>query len=215
MDLETTYIWKIHNFKKVNYLTTHPVLMKLKILIILLSIVTLHSCNKIINCAIETTEGTILVELYSKKAPITVSNFMKYVDAGLYTNSSFFSVTTKENETARDIKIEVIQGGDLSEEKDFPAIEIETTDKTGITHVDGTISMARIGPNSAKSSFFICINEQPALNFSGKRNPDGFGFAAFGKVIKRMDVVRKIQSQENKEQLLVKPITIQSIKRIN
>jgi len=112
----------------------------------------------------------------------------------LYNNSSFFRVTTPENEATRAIKIEVIQGGNIPREKQFAPIEIETTEQTKILHKNGTLSMARATPNSATSSFFICINDQPSLDFKGKRNPDGFGFAAFGKVIKGMDVVKKIQS---------------------
>ena len=153
--------------------------------------------------------------MYPEKAPITVANFLKYVDEGLYTNSSFFRVTTPENEVNREIKIEVIQGGNVEDGKEFPPIEIETTDKTGIKHINGAISMARGGVNTATSSFFICINAQPELDFEGKRNPDGYGFAAFGKVIKGMEIVSKIQSGENKDQRLLNPIVIISITRIN
>ncbi len=135
------------------------------------------------------------------------------MDAGLYTNGSFFRVTTPENEATRDIKIEVIQGG-KGEGKDFDPIAIETTEKTGILHEDGTLSMARSGPNTATNNFFICVNAQPSLDFGGKRNPDGFGFAAFGKVTKGMDIVRKIQAKENKNQRLLEPVIIKSIKRV-
>ncbi|WP_347174591.1 peptidylprolyl isomerase [Polaribacter uvawellassae] len=184
-----------------------------KNIFLLVFVFTLISCNKTINCKIETTEGTILVELYPEKAPNTVANFLKYVDAGLYTNGSFFRVTTPENEATRDIKIEVIQGG-KGEGKGFDPIEIETTEKTGILHENGTLSMARSGPNTATNNFFICINPQPSLDFGGKRNPDGFGFAAFGKVTKGMDIVKKIQAGENKNQRLLEPVIIKSIKRV-
>lgn len=188
--------------------------MKSKIIFTLFLAFTFLSFDNIITCSIETSEGTILIELYPEKAPITVTNFLKYVDEGLYTNSSFFRVTTPENEAERDIKIEVIQGGNIPEGKDFAPIQIETTDKTGIKHLDGMLSMARSEPNSATSSFFICINDQPELDFNGKRNPDGFGFAAFGKVTKGIDIVRKIQSGENNNQRLLNPIIIKSITRI-
>lgn len=187
--------------------------MKFKSLFFFVIIYTLLSCNNTINCEIETSEGTILIELYPDKAPITVTNFLKYVDANLYTNGSFFRVTTPENEATRDIKIEVIQGG-KGKGIDFDPIKIETTEKTGIPHKNGTLSMARSGPNTATSSFFICIKAQPALDFSGKRNSDGFGFAAFGKVTKGMNIVRKIQSRKNKNQRLLEPVIIRSIKRI-
>ena len=146
--------------------------MKLKVIFQLVIVLTFISCTKTNTCAIETTEGIILIELYPEKAPITVANFLKYVDEGLYTNSSFFRVTTPENEVNREIKIEVIQGGNVEDGKEFPPIEIETTDKTGIKHINGAISMARGGVNTATSSFFICINAQPELDFEGKRNPN-------------------------------------------
>ena len=74
--------------------------------------------------------------------------------------------------------------------------------------------MARDTPDSATSSFFICIGNQPELDFAGGRNPDGQGFAAFGKVTKGMRVVKKIQVQENKDQYLINPVKIISIKRL-
>jgi len=70
------------------------------------------------------------------------------------------------------------------------------------------ISMARMEPGTASSEIFICVGDQPELDFGGKRNPDGQGFAAFGKVMKGMDVVRNIQSKPNKEQMLVTPVNI-------
>ena len=188
--------------------------MKYKITSILLLAFTIIGCNNTIDCKIETTEGSIMVELYPDKAPITVANFLNYVDAELYNNSSFFRVTSLENEATREVKIEVIQGGNISQGKSMQAIPLETTAQTGILHKNGTLSMARSTPNSAQSSFFICINAQPSLDFKGKRNPDGQGFAAFGKVIKGMDVVKKIQSGAHKNQSLLQPIIIKSIKRI-
>lgn len=159
-----------------------------------------------------TSMGTIEVALYPEKAPETVKNFLQYVNNGLYDHTNFFRVCTKENEAGRDIMIEVIQGGIISEELLFAPIAMETTQKTGIKHENGTISMARGTPDSAQSSFFICINAQPELDFAGKRNPDGQGFAAFGKVTKGMDVVLKIQSLENEEQQLITPVQIETIK---
>ncbi len=168
-----------------------------------------------INCEIKTTLGNIFIELYPDQAPITVANFMRYVDDDLYQNSRFFRTCTKENEADREIKIEVIQGGDLPEDIIFDPIVLETTEQTKLTHQDGTISMARAEPNTATTHFFICINDQPELDFGGKRNPDGQGFAAFGKVIKGMEIVRQIQSLENKNQLLIHPVTIITIQRTN
>ena len=96
----------------------------------------------------------------------------------------------------------------------FAAIPLERTRDTGLKHVDGTISMARFTPDSAQHSFFICIGDQPELDFGGKRNPDGQGFAAFGKVTKGMDIVRKIQMSPADGQTLKPPIRIQRIIRL-
>ncbi len=170
--------------------------------------------QKATSCLIKTSLGNIQLELYPDKAPLTVANFLKYVDQKLYDGTNFFRVCNPENEKERAIKIEVIQGGDVPGAKQFEPIDIETTQKSGINHQDGTLSMARDTPNSATCSFFICIGDQPELDFAGKRNPDGQGFAAFGKVIKGMKVVRKIQAQKSKGQYLLNPVTINSINRI-
>lgn len=164
-------------------------------------------------CLIKTAIGEIEIELYPTKAPITVQNFLHYVDSGMYDNTKFFRTCTKENEADRTIQIEVIQAADIPEVECFPPILLETTKQTGILHKDGTISMARDKPVSATSSFFICINDQPELDFGGKRHPDGKGFAAFGKVTNGMDVVKEIQKRDSKNQFLEYPVEIYSIKR--
>lgn len=165
---------------------------------------------------IKTDLGDITVDIYEKDAPITAANFLKYVDNNLFDGATFYRVVTMDNQPNNDVKIEVIQGGlGFGEsEKRFPPIAHETTEKTGIKHKDGVISMARNKPGSASSEIFICINDQPELDFGGKRNPDGQGFAAFGKVIEGMDVVRKIQQQPAEGQMLNPKIKIYSITRI-
>jgi peptidyl-prolyl cis-trans isomerase A (cyclophilin A) len=120
------------------------------------------------------------------------------------------------NQPDNEVKIEVIQGG-LGFDKhplELLPIHHETTDKTGIKHENGTLSMARLEPGTASSEIFICVNAQPELDFGGKRNPDGQGFAAFGKVVSGMDIVRAIQSMPEKEQMLEKIVKINSIKRV-
>lgn len=184
----------------------------------LIAILSAFSINAfaqdVVVCLIKTSLGDIEIELYAKKAPITVGNFLKYVDAQLYDNSSFFRVCTPENEANRDIKIQVIQGGNVPRGKSFNPIRLETTKETQVPHEDGTLSMARTSQlHSATSQFFICIGEQPELDFGGKRNPDRQGFAAFGKVTKGMDIVKKIQSGENTRQRLTEPVIIVSIER--
>lgn len=188
-----------------------------RIFFILLFFICHNNINaqKNIHCLIKTELGDIIVELYSSKAPITVANFLKYADAHLYDSSTFFRAVTLNNQPNNNIKIEVIQGGSVDSTKELASIPLETTEQTGLHHLNGTISMARGKPASATSSFFICINEQPSLDYRGKRNPDGQGFAAFGKVIKGMDVVKRIQNLYPEQgQYFKPPVLIISITRI-
>jgi peptidyl-prolyl cis-trans isomerase A (cyclophilin A) len=163
---------------------------------------------------ITTSKGVIEVQLDPVHAPETTKNFLRYVDAGHYTGGRFHRTVTMANQPDKKVKIEVIQAGvNPARSARFGPIKLERTTKSGILHKDGTISMARDKPDSATSDFFICIGDQPELDFAGKRNPDGQGFAAFGKVTKGMDVVRKIQRSPAKDQSLAPAITILSIKR--
>ena len=169
----------------------------------------------VIPISMETELGSIQMVLYPDRAPITVSNFLKYVDENRYKDFHFYRVVHMENQPDNDVKIEVIQGG-LGFDKhpmELPTILHETTDKTGIKHLNGTLSMARLEPGTASSEIFICINDQPELDFGGKRNPDGQGFAAFGKVISGMDVVRKIQLLPETNQILDKVVKVNSIQK--
>jgi peptidyl-prolyl cis-trans isomerase A (cyclophilin A) len=163
---------------------------------------------------IRTELGDIVVELYNDKAPVTSDNFLRYVDSSLFRNCSFYRVVRMDNQVRDSVKIEVIQGGRReNEDKGFAPIIHETTKITGILHKDGTISMARSTPGTATSEFFICVGDQPSLDYGGKRNKDGQGFAAFGKVIKGMDVVRKIHDLKAPAQYLDKKVIIYNIIR--
>jgi len=165
---------------------------------------------------IQTELGDIVVELDAERAPITVSNFLRYVDEGRYADAKFYRVVTMDNQPDNLVKIEVIQGGlGMGEHpQKLPPIKQETTNVTGILHKDGVISMARLAPDSAHSEFFICINDQPELDFGGKRNPDGNGFAAFGKVMRGMEVVRKIQQLPADGQWVKEPVGLRGIRRV-
>ena len=173
---------------------------------------SLRSSNPVV--IIRTELGNIEVELFPSKAPLTVSNFLKYVDEGMYAGCTFYRTVTEKNQPNDKIRINVIQAGrNRAGREGFPPINIETTDKTGILHKDGAISMARSGLNTATSSFFICVGDQPELNYGGKRNPDGYGFAAFGRVVKGMEVVRKIHKLPCDGQRLNPPVKMYNIKR--
>lgn len=162
-----------------------------------------------------TEYGDILISIDVENAPITAANFLRYVDENRLQQASFYRTVQLDNQPKNKIKIEVLQGGLGFEQypQQLSAIRHETTEKTGILHKNGTISMARLEPGSANSEFFICVNDQPELDFGGKRNPDGQGFAAFGQVISGMGVVNKIHAQANTEQMLNRPIKIVSITR--
>ena len=173
---------------------------------------------------VQTELGDIVLEVDQAKAPATAANFLRYVDAGHYDGGTWHRTVKLDNQPESTIKIEVIQAG-VNPDKaksGFPPIALERTSVTGLLHKDGVISMARGGPDSATSGWFICINDQPSLDFGGQRNPDGQGFAAFGRVVSGMDVVRKIQAapsstdrKTNAEaQRLTPPIKISKVERI-
>ena len=171
--------------------------------------------NGIVHIVIETRAGIIEADLDSAHAPVTVANFLKYVDAKRYDGGRFHRTITPDNQPDNLVKIEVIQGGTARVQgaPSWRAIELERTSVTTITHGDGVLSMARGGPNTATSDFFITIGPQHELDFGGKRNADGQGFAAFGRVTKGTEIVRAIQKSPAKLQNLDPPIDIVSIKR--
>ena len=166
---------------------------------------------------IETKFGVIEVELYSDKAPKTVAAFLRNIDSGFYKNTSFYRVLNMDNQPSNAPKTELIQGGlwRTSKKRDYlPGIPHENTRQTGIDHKNGTISMARLAPGTATTEFFICIGNQPGLDYGGDNNPDGQGYAAFGKVVKGMDVIRLIQRKKEDDQYFEPPVNIYDIKRL-
>ncbi len=165
---------------------------------------------------IRTDMGDLSVELFPEKAPVTVSNFLSHVENGDYTNSVFYRVVRMDNQPQSKVKIQVIQGGLFHDEvlDTITPIIHETTRETGILHTDGVISMARNQPGSASTEFFICVGDQPSLDYGGDRNPDKQGFAAFGKVIDGMDVVRAIQALPDEGQYLKEQVLIHEISLI-
>jgi peptidyl-prolyl cis-trans isomerase A (cyclophilin A) len=166
---------------------------------------------------VRTELGDILLEVETKRAPNTAANFLRYVDAGHYDGGTFHRTVKMDNQPDSPVKIEVIQAGVSADraKAGFPPIPIERTSVTGLRHTNGAISMARGQPDSATSGWFICINDQASLDFGGARNPDGQGFAAFGRVVQGMDVVRKIQQAPNADaQRLTPPIKILKAARV-
>ena len=115
-------------------------------------------------------------------------------------------------------KAKLIQGGiwKTNSEKAIAmqGIPHETTQQTGILHTDGVLSMARQAPGTATTEFFICVGNQPGFDYGGENNPDGQGYAAFGKCSKRNGCIRKIYDQPEQDQAFVPPVAIISIKRL-
>src|SRR5262245_42207218 len=144
----------------------------------------------------ETEKGTIEMEVDSLHAPATAANFLKYVDGGFYNGGSVNRSVRPDNTVRHDVEIQVIQFQIDPERRreQFPPIPIERTSVTGLRHVEGSLSMARSGPDTATASFSIVIGDQPEMNFGGRRNADGQGFAVFGRVIRGMEVVKAIQA---------------------
>lgn len=169
-----------------------------------------------VHIRIETEAGVILADLDSVRAPVSVTNFLRYVDAGLYRDGTFYRTVRADNQPRDTVRIAVIQGGRRADReiKSFPPIALERTSVTGLLHKDGVLSMARGTADSATEAFFICIGDQPALDFAGHRNLDGQGFAAFGRVTSGMDVVRRINAAPaDVQQKLQPPIRILNITR--
>jgi peptidyl-prolyl cis-trans isomerase A (cyclophilin A) len=162
---------------------------------------------------IRTDMGDMTVEIYRERAPVTASNFLAHVEQGHYRNSFFYRVVRMDNQLQNQVKIEVIQGGLFHDEvlDTITPIRHESTRETGILHTDGVISMARMGPGTASTEFFICIGDQPSLDYGGQRNPDGQGFAAFGKVVRGMELARAIQALPDEGQYLKEKVKIREI----
>ena len=159
-----------------------------------------------------TERGVITLELATDKAPLTVCNFLSYVTDGHYEGGSFFrTVVAATNDNPNPIS--VIQAATTrgSDDDLYPPVRLERTRDTGLRHMAGTISMARDKPDSATSSFFIVVEDAPALDYGGARNPDGQGFAAVGHVTAGMGVVHEIhRGPANAEEQLTPPVRILS-----
>lgn len=167
------------------------------------------------NVVLRTSLGDIEIEVDEARAPATAANFLRYVDGGHYDGGRFHRTVRLDNQPGQAVLIEVVQAGvnPTPARPGFEPIPLERTRDTGLRHRDGTVSMARAEPDSATSDFFVCIGDQPELDFGGKRNPDGQGFAAFGRITKGMDVVRRIQLAPADGQALTPPVPILSARR--
>lgn len=176
-----------------------------------------HPHYKNPHVVITTRLGDIEVELFPGKAPKTVAAFLSYVDKDFYKNSSFYRVL-KSEEQPTNFNTGIIQGG-IYQTNDksignVKSIVHESTLITGLSHTDGVISFASLGAGTATTEFFICIGDQSPLDAGRSGTTDGQGFAAFGKVFKGMNTVRKIQNQNSHGDRFDEKIDILKIERL-
>lgn len=165
---------------------------------------------------LDTSLGAIVIALETKRAPATAANFLAYVDDHRFDGTEFYRAARK----ASDPRFGFIQGGIRTDARRIlPPFPLETTDQTGVLHLDGTISMARFDdPKSAGGNYFICVGPIPSMNAS----PGHKGYAAFGHVVQGMDVVRKILAQDTgggsdkmRGQMLRHPVRIITARRLD
>lgn len=163
-----------------------------------------------------TSAGSITLALDARRARKTVANFMFYVDDGRLEGTSFYRTARRKG----DPRLGFVQGGiGTDARRILPALPLEPTSRTGIKHLSGTVSMAHgLDPNSANGNFSIMVGDNPALD----ARPGNPGFAAFGKVVGGMDVVRRILALPSgggrgvmRGQMIVKPVRILRAERLN
>ena len=172
----------------------------------------------VVRTRVDTEAGSFLIEVDPAVAPVTVAHYLAHVDRELLDGGAVYRIVTLANQGPQTRhKIEVVQWG-MNRPDDrpppLPPIGHETTQQTGLRHLDGTVSMARAQPGSATAEYFVCVGDQPELDFGGGRHPDGLGFAAFGRVVEGMDVIRALHGRAEADQYLAKPIRVRSVRRI-
>ena len=189
---------------------------------------TAGSVESAVPLLMETSAGTIELEVYPEHAPVTAANFLAYVDGGHYDGGAFYRSVRPDNDN-NPLTIRVIQGGmqiigaeDTNPDPPFQPIAHESTEATGLSHGNGALSMARFAPGTAQSEFFISIGDNTVLDHGGERFDDGLGFAVFGQVTAGMDVVARINASEASAptdipyiegQVLTVPVRIVSVRR--
>lgn len=168
----------------------------------------------------QTELGAIEIVLDTEAAPVTAGHFRELVRRGSFDGARFYRVVRDDNDNGLP-PIDIVQGGIQNDPQPYTPVAHESTRVTGLAHVDGTISMARGAPGTASTEFFICVGDQPALDHGGSRHPDGRGYAAFGRVVKGMDIIRSIHATPAERltgvsyvagQVLVEPVAITGIR---
>lgn len=148
--------------------------------------VTAPTPATLVRVVLTTALGPITLALDKTHAPITTANFLRYVDAKRLDGIDFYRAMKLALDNG------LIQGGVRDGKLLYPPIALEPTSRTGLKHVDGTISMARAAPDSARADFFIIVGPMPSLDSQPDQPGDNAGFAAFGQVVEGMEIVRQI-----------------------
>ena len=171
---------------------------------------------KNLHVEIQTRYGDIEVELFPDNAPKSVAAFLSCVDSGYYKNASFYRALNDDNQPTGNAGVAMIQGGIWRTKHHLyiPGIPHEDTRQTKLTHTNGTISFAREAPGTATTEFFICIGDQKGFDYGGMNNPDGQGYAAFGRVVKGMNLIMQWYSRPTNGDLLERPVDIENIVRL-
>jgi peptidyl-prolyl cis-trans isomerase A (cyclophilin A) len=166
---------------------------------------------------VETALGELVIAVLSSRAPRTAENFLKYVDGRYLDGCSIYRIVTPDNQNPPPaVSTAVVQWGmGLKEFAAAPFLPVahEPTSITGLTHCDGAVSLARFAPGTGASEFFFCIGDQPQLDYGGRRNTDGAGFAVFGQVVAGESVLAEIYARAESDHLLKRPIPIRKVSR--
>lgn len=173
---------------------------------------------------LRTSLGTISIALYGQQVPVTVANFLRYVDRGLLAEACIYRVVRREH-WVPGREMEIVQGGlGLTPEKMLDPIPHESPTDTGLLNRKGAISMARGEPGTATSEFFVCLEDCLCLDPTPSPTPphDGLGYAVFGEVTEGLEILKEIQMLATlddaridllKGQLLIEPVRILGAER--
>ena len=162
---------------------------------------------------VETELGVFTVTLYQRRAPLTCAYFANLARKGELNQSTIFRILSEDNQTKDDpASIHIVQVGRSQRyDSERHVIEHESTLQTGISHTRWTVSAARFDLSELYGSFFICMQDEPALDHGGSRQADGQGFAAFGKVTAGHEVVEAIYHRGEDSEVLKNAIAVPTI----
>ncbi len=172
---------------------------------------------------IETALGRFAVAVHAGRAPTSAATFLAYVRGGHLAGSSVFRILNRINQAPHATRPETIQWGwrpkdagrlpaDPRQAQPFPPIALETTSATGLRHRRGSMSMARRGGVVMGTEYFICLGDEPELDFGGSRNPDRLGFGVFAQVIEGLEVIERIHATGEAEEYVRHPVAVLSVR---